>query len=156
MLVVKNLPANVGDIRDTGSIPESGISLGQEESMETHSSIPAYKIPWTEKPGKLQSIGSNRVGCDWRDLAHRFVIAFLPRSKCLLISCVQSPSVVILESTKIKSATASTFPPSICHEVMVLDIMILIFFNIEFQLLLINNKNLITLYNPWLNSKFKY
>ena len=156
MLVVKNLPINVGDIRDTGSIPESGISLGQEESMETHSSIPACKIPWTEEPGKLQSIGSNRVGCDWRNLARRFVIAFLPRSKRLLISWLWSPSAVILEPKKIKSVTASTSPPSICHEVMGLHAMILIFFNIEFQLLLINNKNLITLYNPWLNSKFKY
>ena len=62
--MVKNLPANVGDIRDTCSVPESGISLGQEEGMETDSSIPAHKIPWTEEPGKLQSIGSNRVRCD--------------------------------------------------------------------------------------------
>ena len=45
----------------------------------------------------------------------RFVIAFLPRSKCLLISWLQSPSAVILELPKIKSATVS---PSICHEVM--------------------------------------
>ena len=47
----------------------------------------------------------------------RFIIAFLPRSKCLLISWLQSPSAVILEPKKIKSDTASTFPPSICHEV---------------------------------------
>ena len=48
----------------------------------------------------------------------RFVIAFLPRSKHLLISWLQSPSAVILETKKIKSVTASTFYPSICHEVM--------------------------------------
>ena len=47
-----------------------------------------------------------------------FVIAFLPRSKCLLISWLQSPSAVILKPKKIKSVTASTFHPSICHEVM--------------------------------------
>ena len=46
-----------------------------------------------------------------------FVIAFLPRSKHLLISRLQSPSTVILEPKKIKSVTVSTFPPSICHEV---------------------------------------
>jgi len=48
----------------------------------------------------------------------RFVIVFLPRSKHLLISWLQSPSAVILEPKKIKPVTASTFPPSICHEVM--------------------------------------
>ena len=48
----------------------------------------------------------------------RFVIAFLPRSKHLLISWLQLPSIVILEPKKRKSVTASTFSPSICHEVM--------------------------------------
>ena len=48
----------------------------------------------------------------------RLVITFLTRSKCLLISCLQSPSAVILESKKIKSVTVSTVSPSICHEVM--------------------------------------
>ena len=49
----------------------------------------------------------------------RFVIAFLPRSKRLLISWLQSPSEVILEPKKIKSVTVSVVSPSICHEVMV-------------------------------------
>ena len=56
-----------------------------------------------------------------------FVIAFLPRSKRLLISWLLSPSTVILEPKKIKSVTISTFSPSICHEVMGPDAMILIF-----------------------------
>ena len=51
-------------------------------------------------------------------LLSRVVIAFLPRSKHLLISWLQSPSAVILESPKIKSDTVSTVSPSICHEVM--------------------------------------
>ena len=55
------------------------------------------------------------------------VIAFLPRSKLLLTSWLQSPSVVILEPRKIKSVTVSIVSPSICHEVMGLDAMILIF-----------------------------
>ena len=54
-------------------------------------------------------------------------IAFLPRTKCLLIVWVQSLSVVILEPKKIKSVTVSTFSPSICHEVMGLDAMVLVF-----------------------------
>ena len=57
----------------------------------------------------------------------RFVIDFLPRSKHLLFSMLQSPSAVILEPKEIKSVTASTFSSSICHEVMGLDDMILVF-----------------------------
>ena len=63
----------------------------------------------------------------------RFVIAFLPRSKCLLISWPQSPSAVILESPKINSVTVSTVSPSICHEVMGLDAMILVFWMFSFK-----------------------
>ena len=57
----------------------------------------------------------------------RLVITFLPGSKCLLISQLQSPSVVVLETPKIKLATVSTVSPSICHEVMGSDAMILPF-----------------------------
>ena len=60
MLVVKNTPANAGDIRDAGTIPGLGRSSG--EGMGTRSSILAWRIPWTEEPGKLQSIGLQRVG----------------------------------------------------------------------------------------------
>ena len=56
-----------------------------------------------------------------------FVIAFLPRSKHLSILWLQSPSAVILETKKIKSVTVSTFPPSVGHEVMGPDAMILVF-----------------------------
>ena len=57
----------------------------------------------------------------------RFVIAFLPRSKHILISWLQSPPAVILEPKKIKSITVSIVSPSICHEVMGPDAMILVF-----------------------------
>ena len=57
----------------------------------------------------------------------RFVIDFLPKNKHLLISWLQSPSAVILEPKKIKFVTVSIVPPSICHEVMGLDAMILVF-----------------------------
>ena len=61
------------------------------------------------------------------NMLSRLVIAFLPRSKRLLISWLQSPSAVILDTKKIKSAIASTFSPSICHETMGLDAMIFVF-----------------------------
>ena len=54
-LVVKNPPANAGDIKDVGSIPGSGGSPGG--GIATHSSILAWRIPWREEPGRLQSIG---------------------------------------------------------------------------------------------------
>ena len=57
----------------------------------------------------------------------RFVTAFLPRSKWLLISWLQSPSTLILETKKMKSDTVSTFSPTICHEVIGPDAMIFIF-----------------------------
>ena len=63
---------------------------------------------------------------------YRLVVAFLPRSKRLLVSWLQSPSAVILEPRKIKSATVSTVSTSICHEVMGLDATILVFLNVEF------------------------
>ena len=63
----------------------------------------------------------------------RFVIAFLPRSKCLLMSWLQSPSAVILEPEKIKSDTVSTYSLSICHEVMGLDATILVFWMLSFK-----------------------
>ena len=66
--------------------------------------------------GKVMSLLLNMLS--------RFVIAFLPRSKCLLISQLHSPSAVILEPKEIKSATVSTVSPSIFHEMMGPDAMI--------------------------------
>ena len=62
----------------------------------------------------------------------RFIIAFLPRIKRLLISWLQSPFTVILEPKKIKSVTVSFVSTSICHEVMGPDAMIFVFLNVEF------------------------
>ena len=61
------------------------------------------------------------------------VIAFLPKRKPLLISWLQSLSGVILEAPKIKSVTASTFSPSVFHEVMGLDVKILVFFMLSLK-----------------------
>ena len=78
-------------------------------------------IAWTEWTfvGKVMSLLFNMLS--------RLVITFLPRSKCLLISWLQSPSAVISEPQKIKSDTVSTVSPSISHEVMGLDAMIFVF-----------------------------
>ena len=75
--------------------------------------------------GKVMSLLLNMLS--------RLVITFLPRNKCLLISWLQSPSAVILEPRKIKSDTVSTVSPSISHEVMRPDAMILGFWMLSFK-----------------------
>ena len=116
-------------------------SLGQEdfleEEMATHFSILAWKSPmnrgalWATVHGvtKSQTIRTSvgKVMFLLFNTLSRFVIAFLPRSKCLLISWLQSLYKVILEPKKIKSVTISTFSPSVCHEVMGPEAMILVF-----------------------------
>ena len=67
------------------------------------------------------------------NILSRLVIAFLPRSKCLLISWLQSPSVVILEPKKVNSVTVSIVSPSVCHEVMGPNAMILVFWMLRFK-----------------------
>ena len=67
------------------------------------------------------------------NILSRLVIAFLPRSKHLLISWLQSPSALILEPPERKSITVSIVSPSICHEVMGLDAMILVFWMLSFK-----------------------
>ena len=69
--------------------------------------------------GKVMSLLFNMLS--------RLVITFLPRSKRLLISWLQSPSAVIFEPLKIKSVIVSIFSPSVCHEVMGPDAIILVF-----------------------------
>ena len=77
-----------------------------------------------------QSVGATFVGKVMSllfNMLSRLVMTFLPRSKCLLISWLQSPSAVILEPRKIMSDTVSTVAPSISHEVMGPDAIILVF-----------------------------
>ena len=75
--------------------------------------------------GKVKSLLFNTLS--------RLAITFLPRSKRLSISWLQSPSSVILETNKIKSVTVFTFPPLICHEVIGPDAMILVFWMLSFK-----------------------
>ena len=128
-----------------------------EKEMVTHSSILAWRIPWTEEPGRLQSTGLQKVKHDftftftfihdycknnsldevdlsWQNnVCSRSFITFLPRSKHLLISWLLSPSAVILEPQKIKPDTVSIVSPSISHEVMAPDAMILVFWMLSFK-----------------------
>ena len=78
--MVKNLPSNEANVRDVGPIPELGGSL--EEGMTTHSSILAWRIPWTEESGGLQPIRVRRVRVrrNGNNLAHnhgRYFIVFV-------------------------------------------------------------------------------
>ena len=87
----------------------------------THDYLKNHSLAIWSFVGRMISLLFNTLFC--------FVKAFISKRKCLLISWLQSPSVVILEPKKIKSATISTFSPSICHGVMGLD---LHFLNFEF------------------------
>ena len=85
--------------------------------------------------GKVMSLLFNMLS--------RLVITFVPKSKRLLISWLQSPSAVILEPRKINSATVSTVSPSICHEVMGPDAMILVSFKLNCHYSLVFLKNIL-------------
>ena len=90
--------------------------------MTTGKTIPLTR--WTFV-SKLMSLLSNMLS--------KLVIAFLSRSKHLLISWLQSPSAMILEPKKIKSVTVSIVYPSICHEMLGPDAMILVFWMLNFE-----------------------
>ena len=86
-----------------------------EKKIATHSSVLAWRIPGTGEPGGLPSIGVAQSRTRLKRLSSssssRFVIAFLPRSKRLLISWLQSPFAVILKPKKRKSVTISIVSP---------------------------------------------
>ena len=77
--LVKNPPANAGDIRDARWTLHWEDPL--EEGMATHSSILAWRTPWTEEPGGLQSIGLQRVGHNWSDTAQHSIAIKMRRSR---------------------------------------------------------------------------
>ena len=132
------LPMNIqswfpSGLTDLISLQSEGLSLLQHHSSKaTILQCSAYFIVQLSHP--YMTTGKTIALTKWTfvgkvmsllfNMLSRFVIAFLPRSKCLLISWLESPSAVILEPQKIKSATVS---PTICHEVMGLDVMILVF-----------------------------
>ena len=96
--VVKNPPANAGDVRDKGSIPGLGRFLeGGNGNPLPHSSIFAWRIPWTKEPGRLQSMGSQRVRHNWRDLAcfsFNKIVAPLSSWAFLVVQLVKNPCAI--------------------------------------------------------------
>ena len=101
--------------------------------MATHPSVLAWRIPGMREPGGLYLWDCTESDMTEATQQQLVVIAFLPRNKYLLISWLQSPSAVILEPPKIKSFTVSIVSPSICHEVMGLGAMILVFQMLSFK-----------------------
>ena len=108
-------------VQGTSPAPQFNQFFGAQLSSQSNSQHPymtnAKMIAWTRQTfvGKVMSLFFNMLS--------RLVITFLPRSKRLLISWLQSPSAV----KKIKSLTVSIVAPSVCHEVMGPDAMILVF-----------------------------
>ena len=123
------------DWLDLLAVQETLKSLLQHHSSKT--SILRYSAFFTVQPSHpYMTTGKTIALTRWTfvgkvmsllfNMSSRLVITFLPRSKCLLISWQQSPSAVILEPRKIKSATVSTVFPSICHDVMGPDVRVLV------------------------------
>ena len=100
------------------SINSSALSLLSSPTLTSvHDYWKNHSFDWWTLVGEVMSLLVNMLS--------RLVIAFLPRSKHLLISWLQSPFAVILESSEIKSVTVSVVSPSFCHEVMRLDAIII-------------------------------
>ena len=123
-------PCSPGDSQETSPMPQFKTVL-QRSALMVHLSHPYMTIGktialtrWTFV-SKAMSLLFNMLS--------RLVIAFLLRSKHLLISRLQSLSTVTVESKKIKSVAASNYSPSICHEVMGPDTMILVFWMLSFK-----------------------
>ena len=121
-----DLPAVQGTLKSLLQHHSSKVSILQRSAFFTVQLSHPYMATgktialtrWTFA-GKVMSLLFNMLS--------RLVISFLPRSKCLLISWLQPPSAVILETKKINSVTVSIVSPSICHEVMGPEAMILVF-----------------------------
>ena len=120
------------------SLQSKGLSrVFSNTTVQKHQFFSAQPSLWSnshihtwllEKPSLWLCVPLLAMWCLYSLIHCLGVISILLKSKCRLTSCLQSLSAVILEPKKIKSVTASTFFPSICHKVMGLDVMILIFF----------------------------
>ena len=107
------------------------LNTSQEKFSETGNLISPGKMSTYMTTGKTVALTRRtfveKVIYLFFKMLSRLAITFLPRNKCLLILWLQSPSAVVLEPRKIKSATVSTVSPSICHELMGPDAMVLVF-----------------------------
>ena len=107
--------------------PEFEQTLGDGEGQGSLACCSPWVCKESDRTEQLNSNSCWQVTSLSLNKMSKFFIAFLPRSKCLLTSLLQSPSAVILEPKKIHSLTVSTFSSCNCHEVMGQDAMILIF-----------------------------
>ena len=89
----------------------------REEGTATHSSILAWRIPWTEEPGRLQSMGSQRVRHDWSDLAHTYTCAHTPTNKHEFIYITNEIWISSLDCTNVHflTVTLSSVYGRCCH-----------------------------------------
>ena len=110
---------------------ESGYPSGQSESISSQLLHPYMTTGKTIALTRWTIVG--KVMSLLFSILSRLVIVFIPRSKRLLISWLQSPSAVNWEPKNIRSVTVSTVSPSICHEVMGPDVMILVFWMLSFS-----------------------
>ena len=143
------LPMNIQDWFPLGwtgliSLQSKGLSrVFSNARVQTHQYFDAQPSLWSNSHIHTWLLGKTRaltrqtfVGKVMSllfNMLSRLLIAFLLRSKCLLISWLQSPSAVILEPHKMKSDTVSPVSPSICHEVMGPDAVILVFWMLSFK-----------------------
>ena len=141
------LPMNTQDLSPSGwtgwiSLQSKGLSrvfsnsiAQKHQFFSTHlsSQFNSHVHTWPLKKNLERCTFVGKVMSLLFNMLSRLVITFLPRSKRLLISWLQSPSSVILEPKKIKSDTVSTVSPSIFHEVMGPDAMILVFWMLSFK-----------------------
>ena len=134
------LPKNIQDwfpLGFTGLISLQSKGLSRVFSNSSKASVLRHSVFFTvQLSHQYMTIGKTIALTIWTfvgkcllfNTPSRLVIAFLPRSKHLLVPWLQSPSGVILEPKKVKSVTVPIVSPSICHEVMGLDAMIFVFF----------------------------
>ena len=143
------LPMNIQDWFPLGltgwiSLQSKGLSRAfSNTTVQKHQFFSAQFSLWSSSHNPYMTIGKTIALTRWTfvtevmsllfNMLSRLVIAFFPRSKCLLISWLQSPSAVILEPRKIKSVSVSIVFPSLCHEVMGPDAVIFIFWMLSFK-----------------------
>jgi len=128
------LPMNIQDWFPLGwtdliSLQSKGLSrVFSDTTVQKHQFFSAHPYMTTRKTIALTRwTFDGKVMSQLFNMLSRLVTAFLPRGKHLLVSWLQSPYAVIFGAPKIKSVTVSTVSPSICHEVMGPDAMILVF-----------------------------
>ena len=124
-------PCSLGHSQESSLTPQFKSINSSVVSFLYSPTLTSIHDYWKKQSFRRTIVG--KVMCLLFNMMSRLVIVFLPRSKCLLISWLQSPSAVILEPNKITFLTASVVPPSVGHEVMGPDAMILVLWMLSFK-----------------------